>query len=213
MGRIFHPDSPVVRFLTKVAELVALNLLWVVCCLPVITAGPSTTALYCVARAMVRREHPSVARDFFKAFAANFKQSLLVWLILMIPMGLAAAFLILTGSSVLKVGFGLKALCWIGTVIVACVWTYVHPLMAGFDNTLGNTLKNALLLPLANPIVAVLTTVLNWLPLAVWLIDLELFAAFSYVWLVIGGAFAATLNARMLDALFGKFAPGEEGPA
>lgn len=209
MGRLFHPDSPAVRFLTRMAELVALNLLWIVCCLPLITVGPSTTAMYCVARAMVRREHPSVARDFFKAFKANFKQALVIWLILLIPVVLVLAFVIFTSYSVLEVGFGLKVLCWVATVIVACVWTYVHPLMAGFDNTVGNTLKNALLLPLANPIVAVMTTVLNWLPLAVMLIDVKLFSTFSYVWLVIGGAFVANLNAFMLDTLFSRFAPAE----
>ena len=78
MRRLFDLDSPLMRFLSGAADLAALNLLWLACCLPVVTIGPSCTALYYVARRIARREAPPVAKTFFRAFRANFRQSLLV---------------------------------------------------------------------------------------------------------------------------------------
>lgn len=41
-GRI-KLDSPLMRFLSNVADLIALNLIWLICCVPIVTIGPSTT--------------------------------------------------------------------------------------------------------------------------------------------------------------------------
>ena len=64
------------------ADLIALNLIWLICCIPIITIGPATTSMYCVARKMAEGEWPAVLKSFFKAFKDNFKQSLLVFLAL-----------------------------------------------------------------------------------------------------------------------------------
>ena len=49
MGKLFSPDSPAIKFLWKAADLIALNLIWLICCIPIVTIGPSTAAMYCVA--------------------------------------------------------------------------------------------------------------------------------------------------------------------
>ena len=68
MGKFFDMDSPVMRTLNKVADLMWLNILTLVCCLPVITAGASITAMHYVLLKMVRNEESYITKDFFKSF-------------------------------------------------------------------------------------------------------------------------------------------------
>lgn len=211
MGKLFGPDSPAIRFLWKMADLIALNLLWILCCIPVVTIGPSTAAMYCVARRIANGEWPGILRTFFGAFRQNFRQALLVFLILLVPIGLIAVYLFLAASGALDHSVWMKMFCCLAALILGFLWTYVFPLLAHFDNTLGNTLKNALLLPLANPFLAVLCTALNLLPVILLLVSAQAFASAGFFWLVIGGALTAVINSRLLGTLFFKFVPdGDE---
>lgn len=205
MGKLFHPDSPLVRFMSNVADLVALNLLWLICCVPVVTIGPSTAALYTVARSMARKEAPAVARTFFQAFRSNFKKALLVFLALLLPMCLVAAYILMSVSGGLDKLPVIKYGSYIAIVIIGWTCSYAWPLLASFENTVGGTLKNAILLPLANPFIAIAVTVLNMLPVIVFLLDEALFMKAVFFWLVIGEAVTALCNMRLLDRLFSRF--------
>ena len=68
MGRLFSLDSPLFSFLSKVADLILLNILVIICCIPVITVGASMTALHYVVLKMVRDEESYIVRSFFKSF-------------------------------------------------------------------------------------------------------------------------------------------------
>jgi hypothetical protein len=41
-------ENPVIAFLNKMADLILLNLIFLLCCIPVVTIGPAITALYAV---------------------------------------------------------------------------------------------------------------------------------------------------------------------
>ena len=79
---IFNYDNPVWRFIGKLGDLIILNILWIVCSIPVFTAGASTTAVYYVTLKLVRDEDDSTIRSFFRSFKSNFKQAALAALIL-----------------------------------------------------------------------------------------------------------------------------------
>ena len=86
MQKLFHYDSPFIKWVNRMGRIVILNILWVLCCIPILTIGASTTAMYRVAMALAeRKEDVSVTGDFFRAFRSNFKPATLVWLILLIP--------------------------------------------------------------------------------------------------------------------------------
>ena len=81
--------------ITMIAELAELNLLTLLLCLPVITAGASLTAMHAVLQKMVRNEEGYIGRMFFAAFRANLKKATLEWLpFLMIYTALIADYLI-----------------------------------------------------------------------------------------------------------------------
>lgn len=207
MGQIFSPDSPTVRFLTRVSELIALNLLWLVCCIPVFTIGTSTTALYYVARKLVNREDPAVIRTFLAAFKSNFRRTVPVFLVMLLPLAAALTYLLLMLEGVLAGSSVFRILCWFAILLIACAHSYVYPLMAHFDNTVLGTVRCAFLLPTGNPLLALLVTALNLIPLIAFLIDFVLFYYVSFVWLVIGGAVVAWLNTCLLEKQFRHFAP------
>ena len=68
-------DSPFYRTMGRIGDLVLANVLWLVCSLPIITAGASTLGLFTVVNKMAAKEDYTVRTDFFKAFRRDFKQS------------------------------------------------------------------------------------------------------------------------------------------
>ena len=61
-------DNAVTHALSKICDMVCLNIMWLICCIPVVTIGASTTALYSVMLKMVKNEEGYIFRGFFKAF-------------------------------------------------------------------------------------------------------------------------------------------------
>ena len=94
----FNYDYPVWRFIGKLGDLVLLNLLWLVCCIPVFTAGAATTAVYYVTLKLVRDEDDSTIKSFFRSFIQNFKQATAIWLLILLAGSLVAFDLWFTDS-------------------------------------------------------------------------------------------------------------------
>lgn len=65
MGSFFNMDSPVMRFLSRLCDLMILNILCLICCIPIVTIGASITALYSVTLKMVKGEDSYIAKGFF----------------------------------------------------------------------------------------------------------------------------------------------------
>ena len=210
MGRMFHPDSRLMRILSVTASFLALNLLWLLCCVPVVTAGTATSAMYAVTRKMARREDPSVAPEFFAAFRRNFRQGFPATLILLLPTLLAAVYLVLSTSETLTSAAWFRPLCWIAIFIIAVICSYVWPQIAWFENSLGNIFKNAMLLPVSNPLIALGVTVLNLVPVFLLLRDAEFFVRISFFWVVAGGALTAFVNTQLLRFQLRGFLPEDE---
>lgn len=82
--KFFNLDSPVMQALGKMADLMWLNILTLICCIPVVTAGASLTAMHYMALKIVRNEECYITKGFFKSFKENFKQATLIWLLMVI---------------------------------------------------------------------------------------------------------------------------------
>lgn len=82
MNSLFSINSPLWRFMDKALRLVWLNLLWLLCCLPIVTIGSATAALYSVTLKYVRDEESYLTRSFFKALKENFLPATLIWIIM-----------------------------------------------------------------------------------------------------------------------------------
>ena len=76
LRKIFDLDNPLMRGLSRATDIVALNVLFLLCCVPVVTIGASAAALYSMTLKMVRNEEPSIWKGFFKAFREDLKQGI-----------------------------------------------------------------------------------------------------------------------------------------
>ncbi len=146
MGSIFNLDSPVMQALGKMADLMWLNVLTMICCIPIITIGPSLTAMHYMALKIVRNEECYITKGFFKSFKENFLQGMVIGMIMLFVL------LILIGDFVLlrnpDLGFSkfLQILITIIAVLYIFTVLYVFPVLAKFANTTWRTVKNAFLM-------------------------------------------------------------------
>ena len=139
LKKLFDFDNPVMQALTTAADLLVLNMLTLLCCLPVVTAGAAWTALHDVLHKIVLHEETYPARMFFQSFRANLKRGIVLGLIF-----LGAAFVIvlnyLAASATLPPLRFLSAA--LGLLLLA-IGNYAFALTARFENTLTETIKNA----------------------------------------------------------------------
>lgn len=145
MNKLFDIDSPVIAFLSRIADLIWLNLLTLICCIPVVTAGAAFTALHYVTVKMVRNEEGYLTRSYFKSFKENFLQATALWILLVLILAVAAAdfyFISLMDRGVafvLRIGLGAVFFFFL------CSAVYWFPLLSRFENSLKNTIKNSCL--------------------------------------------------------------------
>ena len=142
-------DNVVTRALSKIFDMVCLNLLWILCSIPIFTIGASTTALYTVMLKMVKNEEGYIFRGFFKAFKDNFKQATIMWLVIL---ALAVVWWVdfnFSGAIGGNIGFALNVIFILLGILLLSVAIYVFPLTARYVNTVRNTFKNALILTIA----------------------------------------------------------------
>jgi len=146
MRSLFNLDGPVLQFINKITYSVYLNILWFICCIPIVTAGASTTALFYVTLKMVKNEEGNITKAFFRSFRANLKQGTKIWLILLF----LGAILCTDGYVLYHLRFEnifwtlCTAVFFVAAAAYAIVLMYIFPLLARFDNTVGAMFKNAL---------------------------------------------------------------------
>ena len=140
---MFKIDSPLMNFLNRMADIMILNALFILCCLPVFTIGASLSAAYYICYKMIRNEDSYIVKGFFKSFKENFKQGTLMWLITA-PCVYACYLIwqIVIKAEEINFLVILGAIIFTALVIVFNIYTY--PMIARYENTLKNIIKNSL---------------------------------------------------------------------
>ena len=142
-------DNRIIRILTTLCDFLILNILWLVCSVPVITAGASTTALYSVMFKIIKKEEGYIIKSFLKAFRQNFKQSTIIWLLL-IGTGYIVGYDWYIAVTYIKLNRQIINILVAGIIIfLLWEWIFVFPLIACFENTIKNMIKNAFLIPIS----------------------------------------------------------------
>lgn len=143
MSKFFAEDNPFNAVLTKVFDLCMLNIVALVCCIPVVTAGASLTAMYAVMLPMSENKEGPVVKSFFKQFIANLKGSVKTWLLmLLVALVLMFDLYVWTKaeSQYRSVFFGLTVAMLVALAIVA---SWYFALRATFEDNGKTSLINA----------------------------------------------------------------------
>jgi len=202
MNLIFQHDAPIMQLLNRFSSLVVLNILFLCTSIPIFTIGAALTAMYDVVFRMDTEREGKLLSTYFRSFAANFRQSTPVWLLFLLLIGASCANAVIFSNMGGMIGQILSVAAIVILVNVLLVLGYAFPLMSRFDNTRSNTLKNALLLAVANLPRTLVIAVINCFPWVLMLMNLYAFIQLGFLWLVLYFAAAAYFNSRVLMKVF-----------
>ena len=148
MGKFFDQSNPFWKFVNKTTDIIFMNMLFLLCCLPVVTIGPAYTALYYTLMKSVRRERGYAAKNFFHSFLQNIKQGLISWIIILaISFGGIYGVVSLWGRTE-EAEQGLLTF-WISVFVLLfmiIMTMYLFPVLSRFNFTLGQLFSFSLVI-------------------------------------------------------------------
>lgn len=206
MKAIFSENSPAMRFLSKTADLMVLNLLFVATSLPLVTLGASLTALNATAISLVTDRYDSVPRTYLDAFRSNFRQGTLLGLASLGLVAVVGAWYVVVDRADVDslVRLLLFAVVLLLAYRVVGTLIFVFPYQATFSDSVGRVLNNARRMSARHPVAAFTVLVVTVLPIVVGVYYPQVFA-WGIVWLAFGFSAIAFLNAIVLVNVFKKY--------
>ena len=203
MGQIFSIDSKFFVFMTKVADLFALNILFVICCIPIITIGASVSAMYSITMKMAKNEEVYIFKSFFEVFKQNFKCATITWVICIlvgIVLWVDITFAISITGGLFSMVF--KIIIYSLVLALLITFTYIFPMMSKFENSINNYLKNSFLMAAKHFLRTIIILIINSIPCVCVILGSYFFAYGVPIYLMIGFAVSALANSLMFNSIF-----------
>lgn len=185
-------NSPLIRFFERVFELVVLNLLTILLCVPLVTAGAAVTALYRTVFDM-RQQKGRAIKGYLRAFRAEFRPALALGLLSVAVLAAFGAYLYLLYPKLASETLW----AWIAVSALGALFffpmTFLFPLFARFQNTAANTIVNAFFLSLRHLPVTLAVLAMQALPACFMLIWPAYATYLVLFWLFFGVSLPAFL--------------------
>ncbi len=212
MDRFFNMDNKFFSVMGRVADLIILNVIFLICCLPIVTIGASLTALHYVTLKMARNEESYIVKSFFKSFKQNFKQATIINIIMLV----IGAILYFDLHIVMGMSGSLSQVLYIIFIAFAflylIVFLYIYPVLSKFYNSTKNTFRNATLMAIRHLPYTVLMAVITIAPAAVFLIqNIQVQSTVIMLLLLMGFSLEAFINGHFLAKIFDNYIPAQEG--
>lgn len=212
MGNFFSMDSKFFTFMGKVADLMILNVLCIICCIPIVTAGPAITAMFYVTLKMVRNEESYIVKGFFKSFKENLKQGILINLIMLLFGALILIDLRIMGNMEGSVYKALYTVFLAFGVVYIMIFLYIYPVLAKFYNSIKNTFVNALLMSIRHLPYTFLMALVTAAPVAaiIFIPSEGVQSGLMLAGIMIGFSLVAYINSYLFVKIFDNYIPKEE---
>lgn len=198
-------EKPIWNALSQAADLAILNILWILCSLPIITLGASTTALYDCTMKIIRQQDDGILAMFFRSFRRNLKQGIVLTLL----SAISGFFLLcdlryfgILDGMVFKLAFAIFAILGVFWVIAV---SYVFPILAQFDNTIPGHIRSAVLVGSMHLKRTIPIVILNLIPVCIFLFAPSVFLMCMPIWLLCGASLIAFFNSKMLVPIFDTY--------
>lgn len=195
----------------RVADLIILNLLCLLCCIPIVTAGASITAMFYVTLKMVRNEESYIVKSFFKSFKQNFKQATIIHLIMLVTALLLFFDLRIVNQLEGTVGQVLHVIFIAFMLLYLMIFLYIYPVLSKFYNTTRNTFVNSFLMAIRHLPYTILMLVISAIPAAFLFIpNAAVFSSVLMLFILLGFATVAYCNSYFFVKIFDNYIPKEE---
>ncbi len=205
----FNEDNFLHQFFLFLGKLIALNLLWMISSLPLITVGASTTALYYCTLKLHKDKDIFCWKAYWKSFRRNFLQSTIIWLLLL----LAAGCLWLEWQSLAtmpaEMGQIFRYVVMAAAILLVLTALYVFSTVSAFENKTFRLVSYAFYFVLKNPAYAIAVTAITCLPMYFTLVDAQLFPVYLFFWLMCGFSLTAYADSWFFWLLYRPFFPEE----
>lgn len=210
MNRLFNYENPVMQFISKIFDLIVLNLFFLLFSIPIVTIGASLSALYYVSLKILRGEDPYLWQNFFKAFRQNFKQATLVWLILLAASVLLGMDFYIINSQDTVLFAVVRVLLWIISGILFCIFLYIFPVISHFVCSTKQAFKNSLYMIIGFLPYTVIMLVVCGIVLYLCTVSARIFAMVILLSGICGHSVIAFTFCIFFDRIFRKYEPEEE---
>lgn len=137
MNQLFSTDGVIYRFLTVTGNIIIATVLWLIGCIPVVTIGTSTAALYYTIVKSVRKEVGYVHAEFWRGYKLNLKKGVAATAALLalgLLLGMEIRMVLENGVEVSRIWYSLSGLL---ILLMLLVTLYLFPVMSRFDMKLG----------------------------------------------------------------------------
>lgn len=207
IGGMFSNDSLFGRIMTKIGIIVAANLLFALCTVPVITIGPGFAALHYTMLKMLRGNGElNPFKTFWKGLKDNFKQALAVWCMILA----AIAVLYLEWYWCSQFG-GVFVYFQYGLLILgACVlvlFLYIYPTMAAFRAPIKTLAKNSIYFAIYRPFYLIVILFFSVFPMIFTYTDNKMMPLYGFLWVTCGYALVCLLTDALLLREFRPYLP------
>lgn len=162
--KLFNLDSPLMQALSRMADLMWLNILTMICCIPIFTIGPALTAMHYMCLKMARNEETYVTQGYFKSFKENFKQGVCIWLIHLVVLAVVVVDMYIMFTAAEPLNIVVQIVIYLVAFLVILTSTFLYPLFAKFVNTTKATIKNSFLIGIMQFPKTILMIVMNFIP-------------------------------------------------
>lgn len=200
----FTPDSKFMILCTRLVELTKINLLWLLCCLPLFTAGAATTAMLTCLYAF-RADENCGSKVFFAAFRRCFKKATILWLLILFFAAMLVTDYVIVAYLTFPGRMAVIGLIFFLMFALILVSGLVFPLLSQFPGTLRETVVNAVLLSLANLPKMLLVTAMNLLPVLLAVVLPQVLLLFGFVWLICGFALMGWYDITVIEKIFAPY--------
>ena len=202
MDKIFNLDGKLMQTMNKFADIMFLNVNTLICCIPIITIGPATTAMHYVLLKMFRNECDSVIKNYFKSFKENFKQGIVLGLIYTV----IAAVLIIDVAYMLKVEeiyLFFEIVIIVAVVLALFSYVWVFPLQCRYENPIRMTIKNSFKVGVLNFPKSFMMILISLIPIILLLTFSWALPVVTLLGLALPAYWQAMLYSRVFDQLEG----------
>ncbi len=204
MNGIFSPDSKFMQLLNRIADIMILNIIYLITCIPLFTIGAATTALYSVCFKLGTEDEGSLLSGYFRAFRDNFKQATILWLILFV-LGFNIVFYFFYFFNMQNALHYVCVPLVTLLLLFAMAASYTFPLLSQFQNTVPKTLRNAAIFCIAFLPRSFVIVVINLIPVIVFAVSPYHFLMASIFWFAFFFSLAALLNVKILRKIFSPY--------
>ncbi len=207
IGSLISNESLFGRIMTRIGTVIAANILFVFCSMPVVTAGAALAALYHTMLKMLRsKDAINPFKQFRKGFMGNFRQATVVWLVTLALVVIGYFDVRIcqqAGGFIGSLRYGVYAL----GLILFIILIYLFPTMAAFSDTLPNLIRNSLYWAFRKPWKLPVNLFFHFFPMFLTYSDRSYLPLYAFIWVMFGFGTVALLTSYLLLSDYEPYLP------